>query len=108
MEHRVLQPLSYPIPAAIPAGAPRIGVLSAPYPLIGESKVRSAAISDDSSAEYSGNSASETFLTNSGSAGCDPAGIADQISKFEGLSIQNGSASRRERDPPNGDEVPAG
>ena len=62
--------------AAIPAGAPSAGLLSASCPLIGASDVKGEGFLDDSGMELAKDSAMAPPLTNSDLAGCSPAGIA--------------------------------
>ena len=51
-------------------------MLSTSGPLIGAFNVKRDGILDDSSMEFSGNSAMASDSTNSGLGGCNPAGIA--------------------------------
>ena len=64
------------IEAAIPAGAPSEGVLSASCPLIGASHIKGEGFLDDSGMEFAKDSAIAPPSTNSDLAGCSPAGIA--------------------------------
>ncbi len=88
--------------AAIPAGASRSGVLSASGSLIGAFNVKRDGILDDSSVEFSGNSAMASDSTNSGLGVCNPAGIAAKeatkrkyvpVSVFQLFSIGIGPSS---------------
>ena len=62
--------------AAIPAGAPSAGVLSASCPLIGASDVKDEGFLDDSGMESAEDCAMAPPSTNSDLASCSPAGIA--------------------------------